>query len=304
LVLLVLLLGLLALLAPVNSTHVSVDVEVDSSAPAELAVEEESEPVTILPAETEEIVGASAASHATFDVPNPQIESSNAANCRDEEDDAAVNDPDSVPDEEAYTELTGTTQVDATKKPTHKKAPHKLPPRKPAPKKSHTPKKPRTCHSTAVAKAQSWANAKLQYCQSAYMQRDFDPSCSSICRRQSNRAWNAYRSDCSGLVSYSWGIRAPGLITTNFAPFDTSVTYSIKASALTPGDAVNNAEHVMLFKRWISHGSVAEFIEEPGCSSSVPHAKVTRSSVSISGSRIFVTAHGTSFTAIRRRGCN
>lgn len=104
-----------------------------------------------------------------------------------------------------------------------------------------------------------WVAARLQYCQAPYGARDYDSACSPYCRRQSHPAWNPYRSDCSGLISWSWGLPAPGHTTLMFAPFDNSITHVIPALDLQPGDAVNNREHVMMFVKWIVKGREAVF---------------------------------------------
>jgi len=150
-----------------------------------------------------------------------------------------------------------------------------------------------------IARAEQWVAAELPYCQSANHAPDYDPACSSICTRPDNAAWDPYRSDCSGLVSWAWGLPAPGRVTTQFAPFDSDITQVIAASDLQPGDAVNNSEHVMLFKAWITPNAVATFIEEPGCSASTPYAHEFTSSVSIGGSSVYVPYNGMTFTAIR-----
>ena len=105
--------------------------------------------------------------------------------------------------------------------------------------------------SSAVSRAEEWATAKLHYCQSANHKRDYDAACSEYCERQDNSSWDPYRSDCSGLVSWAWGLSAPGRITTEFAPFQDDITHAISASSLQPGDAVNNSDHIMLFKNWV-----------------------------------------------------
>ena len=151
----------------------------------------------------------------------------------------------------------------------------------------------------AIARAEEWVNAKLKYCQSANHAVDGDTACSHICSRKDNAAWNPYRSDCSGLVSWAWGLPAPGRITTTLAPFNNAVSHTIPAEALMPGDAVNNTEHIMLFKHWVTPGHRAVFIEEPGCSSSEPYAHELTSDVSVSGDHIFVSYEGAEFTAIR-----
>ena len=50
-------------------------------------------------------------------------------------------------------------------------------------------------------------------------------------------------------------------MTGELAPFQTDITHTISASSLAPGDAVNNSDHVMLFKEWVTPGKVAVFIE-------------------------------------------
>ena len=88
-------------------------------------------------------------------------------------------------------------------------------------------------------------------------------------------------------------------MTGEFAPYETDITHSISASSLQPGDAVNNSDHVMLFKAWVSSGHEATFIEEPGCSANPPHAHEFTSSVSLNGDSIYVSYNGMTFTAIR-----
>jgi hypothetical protein len=145
--------------------------------------------------------------------------------------------------------------------------------------------------------------AKLQYCQSANHQADGDTSCSSICNRQDNTEWDPYRSDCSGLVSWSWGLPAPGRTTGEFAPADTTVSHTIPGSELSEGDAVNiPGDHIILFKAWITQGSRATFIEEPGCSSSTPYAHEFDSDITISGTSVTIAYEGRTFTAIRYDG--
>jgi hypothetical protein len=156
--------------------------------------------------------------------------------------------------------------------------------------------------SDAVSRAEEWVAANLQYCQSPNHARDYDTACSTFCERTDNAAWDPYRSDCSGLVSWAWGLPAPGRVTGEFAPFQDDITYAIPASSLQPGDAVNNAEHVMLFKAWVVQGHEATFIEEPGCSANPPHAHEFTSNVSINGDSIYVPYNGMTFTAIRYAG--
>lgn len=151
----------------------------------------------------------------------------------------------------------------------------------------------------AVERADEWVKARLQYCQAPNHARDYDSACAKYCERTNNAAWNPYRSDCSGLVSWAWNLRAPGRTTGDLSPFNNDITHVIPAEALQPGDAVNNSDHIMLFKQWITPRKTAVFIEEPGCSSKEPYAHELTSDVTISGSDIYVKYEGATFTSIR-----
>jgi hypothetical protein len=161
--------------------------------------------------------------------------------------------------------------------------------------------------SDTVSRAMEWVDARLQYCESAYGQRDYDTSCSSVCWRESNSAWNAYRSDCSGFVTWAWGLPPVGdggYVTDDFAPYSTSFSHTVTGWSLQPGDALNrnSGGHIVLFKHWDTIGSSAVFMEEPGCSSPTPYAHEFSSGVSISGSDVYIDYEGESFTAIRYDG--
>ena len=92
---------------------------------------------------------------------------------------------------------------------------------------------------------------QLLYCQSPNGQPDGDSDCASVCNRASNPDWDAYRSDCSGLVSYSYDLGAPGRTTGMFAPYTTDISFLLPNGAkdLQSGDAINSnpREHIMLF---------------------------------------------------------
>jgi hypothetical protein len=159
----------------------------------------------------------------------------------------------------------------------------------------------------AISRGMEWVDAELQYCESAYDRPDGDPACSSICRRQENPAWDAYRSDCSGFITWSWGLPPVGdggYVTGDFAPYSTSFSHVISAATLAPGDAANrnSGGHIVLFKQWVTVGATAVFMEEPGCSSPTPYAHEFTSSVSVSGSNLYIDYEGDTFTAIRFDG--
>lgn len=149
----------------------------------------------------------------------------------------------------------------------------------------------------AIARAARWVAAKLPYCQAANHQHDIDPACPATCERPDHPDWDAYRSDCSGLVSWAWALPAPGRTTAGFAPFAIDLTHAIGGHDLRPGDAVNNAEHAMLFEAWTRTGGEATFLEERGCSAPTPYAVEITAAVEISGTT--VTVEHETYTAIR-----
>jgi len=150
----------------------------------------------------------------------------------------------------------------------------------------------------AVERAREWANVKLGYCQSPNHVRDHDADCETTCDREDNPEWDAYRSDCSGLIAWAWQLPAPGITTGDLAPYQIVLTHAIPAFELRPGDAVNNHRHAMLFVEWIARPYVARFVEEPGCHSAMPYAHELVALVRTSGNIIIVFGKG-KYTAIR-----
>src|SRR5438132_381240 len=61
----------------------------------------------------------------------------------------------------------------------------------------------------AVARAHAWVDARLPYCQAINHARDDDAECPTFCDRPEHPEWDAYRSDCSGLVSWAWRMPTP-----------------------------------------------------------------------------------------------
>ncbi len=178
--------------------------------------------------------------------------------------------------------------------------------------------------SSIVSRGMEWVNAELHYCQAPQGAVDGDSACwawegpSHRCDRESNSAWNAYRSDCSGFVTWSWGLAANvhgtdgGYATGHFAPYDgapygesTNFSHTIDGIDLQPGDALNKVVsnpdegHIILFKQWVTKGKSAILMEEPGCSANPPHAHQFTSNVSISGDKVTVESEGDTFYAIR-----
>lgn len=121
--------------------------------------------------------------------------------------------------------------------------------------------------ANAVARAAEWVSAGMPYCGGPNGGADL--LCGGTCWRggaSSNPDWDRYRSDCSGLLSWAWGLPAPGRTTWGFAPYDSSVSYLVAGADLQPGDALNDTDHVVLFAGWVdaSRGK-ARIIEEYNC---------------------------------------
>ncbi|HUS32912.1 MAG TPA: hypothetical protein VMZ53_30630 [Kofleriaceae bacterium] len=152
----------------------------------------------------------------------------------------------------------------------------------------------------AVARAKLWVDAKVPYCQAPNHQRDYDEACMMTCTRPDVAAWDPYRSDCSGLVSWSWGLPPPGRTTSTLAPYNTDVSHSIDAADLQPGDAINNDHHTMIFVGWLEPMTKARFYEEPGCSSSQPYARQYDASVMMMAGKTIVLTYRGTYTAIRQ----
>ena len=104
----------------------------------------------------------------------------------------------------------------------------------------------------------SWVDAGIMYCQ---------------CQQAGS---SGYRADCSGFVSYAWGLPAPGYTTYAFpgGPWDNGSATAIGWEDLTIGDALNfggdsaaATGHVMLFGGWLdgSHTQLCSIEESsPG----------------------------------------
>lgn len=123
----------------------------------------------------------------------------------------------------------------------------------------------------AIDRVLQWVKVKMPYC-GGPKGGDDGMACEypgNKCIRnaaQSNPAWDGYRSDCSGTVSFAWQLPPPGRITLWFAPYDRSMTTEIKVDDLRPGDALNNRSHVVLFGGWANAARTkARILEEYDC---------------------------------------
>lgn len=128
----------------------------------------------------------------------------------------------------------------------------------------------------ALERGRSWIAAKVPYCGGPNGGKDV--ICGGTCSRSgsaANDAWDDYRSDCSGFVSFAWGLAAPGNVTSGFAPYDDAVSTEIDASELAPGDALNNSEHVMLFGGWADEEKkTAILLQETRCGTTASEKQI------------------------------
>lgn len=131
--------------------------------------------------------------------------------------------------------------------------------------------------SEVLADAQSWVDAGVPYSQGrwgSYCSWDY-------CYEDGLRGNGCYRSDCSGFVSATWGLDAPGMNTWGLC--DGSVAREISFDELQPGDAVIKCDqHVMLFRGWID-GDSFESAEEHSCGSPAEVLQHRASSLQASG---------------------
>jgi hypothetical protein len=141
-----------------------------------------------------------------------------------------------------------------------------------------------------LARAREWVQVGLLYCGTTYGK--YDSSCGYTCDRQQNAEWDPYRSDCSGMVSWAWGLPPPGPSTAGFAPYGGSQSFVIAPADLQPGDALNDRtdtagklhHHIMLFAGWDQPG-VARIIQESNCGKPASEAP---KAAKISGDRVQV----------------
>jgi len=146
--------------------------------------------------------------------------------------------------------------------------------------------------SEVIARGQAWVDAQVPYCQA--VNHGWDAACGKTCERTgaaANPEWDPYRSDCSGFVSWAWGLPPPGLVVTGLA--NSSVSTPIDAVDLAPGDALYAADksHIILFAGWVTPHSKMHIMHEGDCGK-VAEAKDWGVS-SVSGSTVYFSWGGT-----------
>ncbi len=130
-----------------------------------------------------------------------------------------------------------------------------------------------------------------------------DVICGGTCSRSGtakSAEWDKYRSDCSGFVSWSWGLGAPGETTRSLAPYDTSVSSLITVDDLEPGDAMNGSGHVMLFGGWVDKAAgKALILQESRCGTNAAEKIASFTTVNSTTLKI---SDGRNFRPIRFKG--
>jgi hypothetical protein len=109
-----------------------------------------------------------------------------------------------------------------------------------------------------MTRAREWVDKKIPYCQC-----NGPAECCGSCPYCKD-----YRCDCSGYVSYTWGL--PYGYNTNTLP---DVSHPIEKDELREGDVLlNRGDHVILFGGWAdAHNTTYHAYQEPGCHTDGPH---------------------------------
>jgi hypothetical protein len=146
----------------------------------------------------------------------------------------------------------------------------------------------------AVARARQWIAAEMPYCGGPNGGKDV--ICGGTCARTGEAKhpdWDKYRSDCSGFVSWSWELPAPGQTTRTLAPYETDVSAVINVADLQPGDALNGKGHVMLWGGWVDEkAGKALILQESKCGQIAQEktstfTKIDATTLKISDGRLF-----------------
>jgi len=95
-------------------------------------------------------------------------------------------------------------------------------------------------NSPILIRARIWVQAKVPY--------------GSFGFHNNPAYYDGYKADCSGFVSYAWGLQAPGIGTNQFVSENYATVIPI--SDLHPGDVLNNdqadtAGHMVIFVKWL-----------------------------------------------------
>lgn len=175
----------------------------------------------------------------------------------------------------------------------------------PAASASPAPQAPKTSNDFAtqsLARGRSWVGVGMPYCGGPNGGKDV--ICGGTCSRTGAAAraeWDKYRSDCSGFVSFAWGLPAPGHTCSTLAPYTNDVSVVIAVADLAAGDALNSGSHVMLFGGWVDAAKgTATILQESRCGTQASEKTIRFTKLNDTQLRIEDTT-GRVFTAIRKK---
>jgi len=117
---------------------------------------------------------------------------------------------------------------------------------------------PSITRNEVMTRAKQWVDKKIPYCQC-----NGQKECCGNCPYCSST-----RCDCSGYVSWSWGLSHG--YTTQTLP---EISHQITKEKLKPGDIMlYREEHVVLFGGWCDKSNTTfHAFQEPGCHTTGPH---------------------------------
>jgi hypothetical protein len=164
------------------------------------------------------------------------------------------------------------------------------------------PPRDATFAEKTLQRARLWIDAQMPYCGGPNGGKDL--ICGGTCERTGvakKPEWDKYRSDCSGFVSWSWELPAPGRTTRTLAPTDTTVSAVIAVEDLEPGDALNGGGHVMLFGGWADKAAGKALILQESRCGTAAHEKVVAFKIA-DATTLQVVSDGRRFRAIRFKG--
>ncbi|CAN5475867.1 hypothetical protein BH09MYX1_BH09MYX1_26340 [soil metagenome] len=145
-----------------------------------------------------------------------------------------------------------------------------------------------------MTRAQQWVNLGVPYCGGVRGGTDY--ICGGTCYRPS-AAWNNYRTDCSGYVSWAWQVTDdPSTYEYVNDRSGNNGWHTIPINSMTVGDAVVAKGHIKLFNKFVGSSS-ADIYEEYDCDKVARH---TTQGFSRSGSFVYFNGDSRPYHAIRR----
>ncbi|WP_163506305.1 NlpC/P60 family protein [Fodinicola acaciae] len=109
--------------------------------------------------------------------------------------------------------------------------------------------------ATVISRAQKWVNDHVTY-------------------NQGGRH-DGYRTDCSGYVSYTWGLAKPGLTTPSFPGISNAISKGeLKRGDILLNKSPGNAGHVAIFEKW-ANSAHSSYVGYELSGSGIHHRTIT-----------------------------